>query len=420
MRNDNYRDGEAALVLVESFAVSITNSASLRHKILYLLSTNALADPLRRLLNLNKNASFNRSSHDHKDRCPHSYAERQILLRRKICIMLLKTSFFSQHDTLSLDQSTAAALLDTIADEERTYPACQSYTNTSHSRTPALVSLFETGSTPCSTAESDLWRHRVKKQLAQNAEYQYQGIIRTMEDICQDLERRCNEVEAPLRDEKAKSMKLHAELDESRLRVAKLSSQTHEQSLVLEGIEGEKSELLARVADLEHEQNDLFGRAEDLRQELSKAYQQAEDADRNRIKELRELELVQAAVVAEKDEILEAQDRINKDSKARNDQLEEDAVELRAKVSIHQDKIGHLEATVSEQQTELRSANTVIGEKQDTLDHLEKLLDRSDTERGNLQAEVGFSQHVLHGSCSRKQDHPPVRRLSRLASRAGG
>lgn len=389
MRNDNSRDLEAALVLVESFAVSITNWASLRHKILYLLSTNALADPLRRFLNLNKSGSFNRSSDDHNDRCPHSYAEQQILLRRKICIILLKTSFFSQHDTLSLDQSTASALLDTIADEERTYPACQSSTSISHSRTPALVSLFETGSTPCSTAESDLWRHRVKNQLAQNAEYQYQGIIRTMEDICQDLERRCNEVEAPLRDEKAKSMKLHAEMDESRLLVAKLSSHTHEQSLVLEGIEGEKSELLARVADLEHEQNDLFGRAEDLHQELSKAYQQAEDADRNRIKELRELELVQAAVIAEKDEILEAQDRKNKDSKARNDQLEEDAVELRAKVSNHQDKIGHLEATVSEQQTELRSANTVIGEKQDTLDRLEKLLNRSDTDRGNLQTEVG-------------------------------
>ncbi|KAL8655097.1 MAG: hypothetical protein Q9226_003173 [Calogaya cf. arnoldii] len=379
------RDIEAAIVLVESFAVSVTSSTTTRHKILYLLSTNALADPLRRFVSLHKNGSFDQSSDGHKDRCPHSYTERQHLLRQKICTMLLKTSFFSQHDTLSLDQSTASALLDTIVGHAKTYLACQSNTNVSHSRTPALVSLFETGSTPCSATE---WRVRVKNELSQNAEYQYQGIVRTMEDVCQDLERRCKEVEAPLRDEKARSMKLQAELDESRLRVANLSSHTHEQSLVLEGIEREKSELLARIADLEHEHNELFGRTEDLRQELGKAIEQAEDADRNRSKNIREFELVQAAVVAEKDEILEAQERKNKDSKAREDQLEEDVMKLRANVSMHQNKIGHLEATISEQQTELRSAHILINEKQDTLDRLDELLDHSRTDRGNLQTEV--------------------------------
>ncbi|KAL8854915.1 MAG: hypothetical protein Q9221_000422 [Calogaya cf. arnoldii] len=386
--NASSRDIEAAIVLVESFAVSVTSSASTRHKILYLLSTNALADPLRRFLSLHKNGFFDQSSDGHKDRCPQSYTERQHLLRQKICTMLLKTSFFSRHDALSLDQSTASALLDTIAGHGNTYPACQSNTNVSHSRTPALVSLFETGSTPCSATESDFWRVRVKNELSQNAEYQYQGIVRTMEDVCQDLERRCKEVEAPLQDEKAKSMKLQAELDESRLRVANLSSHTHEQSLILEGVEGEKSELLARIADLEQEQNELFGRTEDQRQELDKAIEQAEDADRNRSKEIREFELVQAAVVAEKDEILEAQERKNKDSKAREDQLENDVMELRANVSIHQNKIGHLEATISEQQIELRSAHILLDEKQDTLDRLEELLDRSGTDRGNLQTEV--------------------------------
>ncbi len=391
VRSDDPYDMEAALVLVESFAVSISTSASLRHKVLYLVSTNALADPLRRFLNLNKSRFSDRGSQNHKDRCPHSYAERQISLQRKICMMLIKTSFFSQHDTLSLDQSTASALLDIIAGKDRTYPTCQIDTNVGQSRTPASVSLFESGSTPCSTAESDLWRHRVKKELAQNAEYQYQGIIRTMDDVCQDLERRCNEVEAPLRDEKAKSMKLHAELDESRVRFAKLSSHTHEQSLILEGIEGEKSELLARVAEVEHAQNELVGRTEDLRQELSKAIEQAEDTDRNRIKEIRELELVQAATVAEKEEILEAQDHTNRDSKALNDQLEKDSAELRAEVSTNQDRIVHLEATVSEQQTELRSANAIIGEKQATSDRLKELLDCSGKDRESLQTEVGFS-----------------------------
>ncbi|KAL8864369.1 MAG: hypothetical protein Q9198_009910, partial [Flavoplaca austrocitrina] len=221
-----------------------------------------------------------------------------------------------------------------------------------------------------------------------NAEYQYQGVIRTVEDICQDLERRCIEVEAPLRDEKAKSTKLHTELEASRLQVAQLLAHTHEQSLILEGIEGEKSELLARVADLEHEQNELSGRSEELRNQLAKAIQQAEDADRIRIKEVRDLELVQAAVVAERDEILEAQERKDKDSRARNEGLEEEMAELQAKGHVHRDNMRRLEATISEQQTEICSMNTLMSEKQKSLARLEDLLDNAKTESSNLQIEV--------------------------------
>ncbi|KAL8897797.1 MAG: hypothetical protein Q9192_002410 [Flavoplaca navasiana] len=251
-----------------------------------------------------------------------------------------------------------------------------------------LVSLFETGSTPCSSAESDLWRHRLRNELAQNAEYQYEGIIRTIEDVCQDLERRCIEVEAPLRDEKAKSTNLHTELESSKLQVAKLLAHTHEQSLILEGIEGEKSELLARVADLEHEENELSGRSEELRQQLAKAIQQAEDADRIRIKEVRDFELVQAAVVAERDEILEAQERKDKDSRARNDGLEEEMAELQAKGHVYRDNMRRLEATISEQQTEICSMNTLMSEKQKSLARLEDLLDNAKTESSKLQIEV--------------------------------
>ena len=273
------------------------------------------------------------------------------------------------------------------------------------------MSLFETGSTPCSSAESDLWRHRLRNELAQNVEYQYEGIIRTIEDVCQDLERRCIEVEAPLRDEKAKSTNLHTELEASRLQVAKLLALTHEQSLILNGIEAEKSELLVRVTDLEHKQNELSGRSEELRQQLANTIQQAEDTDRIRIKEVRDLELVQAAVVAERDDILETQERKDKDLRARNDGLEEEIAELQAKGHVHRDNVRCLEATISEQQTEICSMTTLISEKQNSLARLEDLLDNAKTEKSNLQIEVGFSQCLLRRSCLRKPGYPPVRHL---------
>ncbi|KAL8673584.1 MAG: hypothetical protein Q9168_001982 [Polycauliona sp. 1 TL-2023] len=401
--NDHFRETEAALVLVESLVVSITSSDLLRRKILYLISTNALADPLSRSLTLDKNAFSNRGSDPHKDRCPYSHAESQISLRRKFCMMLLKTSFYSQHDNLSLDPSTASAMLDTLAVAERTHPACRRPADVADSRPPTLVSLFEAGSTPCTSTQSDLWRHRIKNELVQNAEYQYQGVVRTMEDICQDLERRCNEVEAPLRDEQAKSASLYAELEKSKMQIAKLTSHTHEQSLILEGIEGEKSELLARMADMEQEQNEHSSRTEDLRQELDNAIQQHQDADRTHLEEMRELELIQAAVIADKDEMLEAQDRKDKDSKARTEQLEGEVMDLRTQVSRCQDAIGRLESTISEQQIKLSSANTLIGEKQDIMGRLENLLGCSSKEKSELQSEVGTSNGLYMVSTNTSQ-----------------
>ncbi|KAL8783977.1 MAG: hypothetical protein Q9213_004228 [Squamulea squamosa] len=388
MSDNILRDPEAAFALVEGFAIAVASSAPLRHKILYLLSTNTLADPLRRFLNLGKGISSGRASGDHNFRCPRSYAERRSLLRRKICTMFLKTSFYSQHNTLSLDSSTASALLDSIVDTERTLPACQIDTIAIKPRRAVPLSIFETENTPCSSAESELWRNHVKSELAQNADYQYQKVIRIMEDVCQDLERRCNEVEAPLRNEKAKSMNLHVELEESKLRMATISSQAHEQSLILEGIELEKSELVARVRDLEQEKTDLSSRMEDLRDEFAKSTRQAEDADHKNSKKIAELELMHAAVVAERDETHEAQDRKERDFKAQNNQLEADVGELRARVSAYQDDVIRLEATLSEQQVDLRSANTLICEKQNTMDCQEELLNRLETGNSELQNEV--------------------------------
>ncbi|KAL8772001.1 MAG: hypothetical protein Q9209_002666 [Squamulea sp. 1 TL-2023] len=397
-------DTEAALALVEGFAISVASSASLRYKILYLLSTNTLADPLRRFLKLGKGISFDYASDDHKIRCPYSCAERRLLLRRKICTMLLKTSFYFHHDTLSLDSSTASALLDSIVDTERTLPACRVVMNAIKPRRPVSLSIFETGNTPCSSAESDLWRKRVKSELAQNADYQYQKVIRIMEDVCQDLERRCNEVEAPLRDEKTKSTNLHAELEESKLHMAKISSHAHEQSLILEGIEREKSELVARVRDLEQEQTDLSSRMEDLRDELAKTTQQTEDADRNHRKKVEELELMHAAVVAERDETHEAQDRKERAYEAQNNQLEADVAELRAKVSGYQDDVVRLEATLSEQQIELCSANHLICEKQSTMDCQEELLNCLGTDKSQLQNEVTRLSNI-HQDLRAELDH---------------
>ncbi|KAL8679211.1 MAG: hypothetical protein Q9186_004508 [Xanthomendoza sp. 1 TL-2023] len=351
-----FRETEAALVLVESFTDCIVKSPSLRQKVLYLLSTNTVADPLHRFLNLETEDLWNKAHDNHKDVCSSAYTRKQILLWQKICSMFLKVAIFSQHDSLSLDPSMASALLDKTFSLEST--------------------RF--------VADVRDW----KSELAQNAEHQYNSIVRTMGDACRDLEIRCHEVEGPLREAQAKSARLRNDLDSSRARVAELTSRNHEQSLILEGIDEEKSELTAHVRDLKSEREELLVVRNSLQDRLDAAIQHAGDTERNRISETRDLELSHAAASAEKDEILEEQKHTELVLKVQIQDLEADAVELRAKASIKEEEVVRLEAVVKEQQILLSNASELASETQNTCSRQQEELNLLETDKHALEKEV--------------------------------
>ncbi|KAL8733647.1 MAG: hypothetical protein Q9166_002057 [cf. Caloplaca sp. 2 TL-2023] len=386
--NDALRDTEAALFSIECFTLSVVTSATMRQTLLYLLSTNALTEPIRQFLDLKNEALPKGVAHEHTDICPFHLLERQMLLRQKICALFLKASFFSQLDSLSLDSSTAVALLDKSTSLNNRPTLCQPYGLKCHSHKTAPISLFEAGSTPCAMASSEQWRAHIQNDLAQNAKHQHQRIIRTMGDVCRDLERRCDEVEGPLRNEQAKSAQLHNQLDESKLRITELESHSHEQSLVLDGIEQEKCELAAHLRGVENERADLCSQVEKSREELSKTTQDAQDADRNAMKEKRELELAHMAAIAEKDEDLELQYRKELASRARIKELEADVADLQAKASVNEEQIARLETTITEQQTALSEANALLNAKQQIVDLQQQTSNRLEADKHDLESEV--------------------------------
>ncbi|KAL8807394.1 MAG: hypothetical protein Q9182_000733 [Xanthomendoza sp. 2 TL-2023] len=366
------RDTEAALVLAETFSDCIVKSASLRQKILHLLSTSTLADHLNRFLQIDN--LWNKAYDNHEDICPSAYAEKQTLLWQKICSMFLKTAIFSQYDSLSLDSSMASALLDKTASLGRVKMVCQSF----KSRRPALLPILEAESTPCSMAGSELWRGRLKSELAQNADHQYQLIVRTMGDACRDLERRCHEVESPLREEQAKSARLQNDLDSSKARVAELVSRHHEQSLILEGIDED-------IKDLKSERDELLAETNFLQIRLDAAIKQAGDSERNRI---RELEFSHAATSAEKDELLEAHKHTERVLKVQIQGLEADAVELQAKASLVEEEVVHLEAVIKEQRLAISSASRLACEKQETCNRKQEEFDMLEADKHALQKQI--------------------------------
>ncbi|KAL8835143.1 MAG: hypothetical protein Q9170_003448 [Blastenia crenularia] len=378
---------DTALAIVGSFITSIEYSLLLRQKLLYLLSTNGLAEPLTQFLDSTQGIQPRGNDHDHDSFCPNLYIERLVDLQQKVCILFLKAALCSQQDNLSLDTSLATALLEKkIALNSRI--SCERLNRGIDSRKPTLVALFEARGTPHANGESQHWRERIKGDLAQNAEHQYQTIVRTMAETCRDLERRCMEVEHPLREEQAKSRQLHDKLEECRVRKTEIESQNHEQSLFLEGIEHEKSELMECVRQLENERDDLSSQVEGLKQALQEASEKAEEATENSTNRTKELELIHAAAMAEKDEELDAQYHSERETKTRMECLTVEIATLKNKVSVTSEEIRRLEAVTSEQGTALERARIVIDQKQAECTEQMELLDGLEAEKKDLQGQL--------------------------------
>lgn len=402
---------DTVLIIVESFTTAIEYSAPLRQKLLYSLSTNVLAEPLGRFLDLTRNPQL-RVKLDNEDaspiggrrhlalpssrsscpgdrldhECPY-HVERRIKLHQKICTLFLKTALLSQQDTVSLDTSLGSALLDGMV-AQLARLACYRYSKVKCSRKPAPVAIFETGSTPNSTGHSDRWTERIKIDLAHNADHQYQTIVRTMRETCHDLERRCNEVEGPLREEQTKSRQLYDELEVSKARVAELEGHNQEQSLFLDGIEHEKSELMKHVRSLENECEGLSSQVEGLREELDVAAQKAEDATQCGKDKANELELLHAAAIVEKDETLEVQHHLERELKIKLERLEASAADMSAKAMISGKELARLEAMTVDRRTALNQANMTIDEKQAECKEYKDLVDLLEIERSDLRSQV--------------------------------
>ncbi|KAL8708246.1 MAG: hypothetical protein Q9220_006823 [cf. Caloplaca sp. 1 TL-2023] len=379
---------DTALTLVESFLAAAPKSTSLRKKVLYLLSTDCLREPLRHFLNMHKEESRKGADLGHSDICPYVFVERRALLSQKICTLLIKTAILSQHDDLSLDPDVASALLAKMTSLALKSITCDEFTDIRRPRIPPSLSVIEMSNTPCSSASSEQWKARVKNDLVRNADHQYQTIVRTMGDVCQDLERRCNEIERPLRDEQARASQLLSELEESQKARAELESRNEEQRLIMEGIEQEKKEVVLIVEELRREQEDLWSQIEGSRKEFHMALEQISVVTQKGASEVKELQLFHASAIAEKEDLLEAQLHAETALKTRIDDLELAAADFRSKASTTNVELLRLQETCSVQQTSLENAQSVVHGKNDEIDQQQRLLSSLEVEKVELQSRV--------------------------------
>lgn len=217
------------IALLSALAEKITVSMPLRKAILCSLSTDALSTPLRVLINTNCREELNnRSDCTNSDVCSIALLRTQRELSRTLCILLLTGGLHVDiaEDIERLRPSLGTALLLTLS-QLSTYTGANDNQCTMESMTsfPTQMPLIlEATATPGTHITSHDWRSRLLSELTRDAAKQHTGIVSTLGEICRDLERRCEGVEKPLKEEQARCESLSKELGEAKERERRLEA----------------------------------------------------------------------------------------------------------------------------------------------------------------------------------------------------
>ncbi|KAH7078824.1 hypothetical protein BKA63DRAFT_408352 [Paraphoma chrysanthemicola] len=244
----------------------------------------------------------------------HANSQHQALLSATIS-MLLVLALTVQLGSQTLPINLTMALIE----KQRQLPLeATQCLHVSKAAEASALSLFQQNNTPYTGAPLQDWRGRLKSELESQGAYQRDSIVRSVAQICQDLEARCNTAEEPLLHEQQRSQKLERVVAELNARVLLLESEATDSRFHLEGLEDEKLNLF-------DEKERLSTKVEELQADLLDASRHLADISRKHQADLhaKDLEL-QSMALSHEESLRSKRDQL--------DAQEKSVSELRRKV----------------------------------------------------------------------------------------
>lgn len=265
------------------------------------------------------------------------------------------------------------------------------------------ISLFQQESTPFTGQHLQDWRHRLKSELESQNSYQRDSVVRSVAQICQDLEMRCNTVEEPLRREKARSRELEQRVEELSEQVTSLESQAADDRFHLDGLEDEK-------LGLADEKERVSAKLDELRMRFEEANRNADEALHNTREEFNARELDLRSTILNHEEQLQTREGTIRELNgtlinARNS-LEHTEEELRALGERYEDLQTRLCETSrqldDEREAKFRQSEEILGLKERCI-NLELQLQTTESEREAITGQLSDLQ-VSHQELRQSSD----------------
>jgi SepF-like predicted cell division protein (DUF552 family) len=369
-------------------------STSFQQKILLAFSTKEIYEALHQFVNSRLSISNISVGHCELNICPQVYVEARRRLHEYICEMLLKTEFQVLADGVRLDVTMGLALLEKRNTIPSTMPPCEYHGLSLSSVSMAPTSLLEAVSTPQTLTSSRNWRPRLFKELTRDAKYQYESVVKMVGDICQDLERRCDEAERPFRAKQVKNSDLEFELQTSQARLVELESQVLEGTQVSERLELDRDHLQGQVQTFEQRVQILCGRLAELEQESHEAKKEAKSAAEAAREMAKQQELTHLASMTGKDELLDEQGVKLVDLEARASDLESKLSALHLQEVHSKENVARLEKMVDAGNQVIGQVKATVASKEADVDRLVVLEATLKSENQGLKIEV-CDVHIL-------------------------
>jgi chromosome segregation ATPase len=176
------------------------------------------------------------------------------------------------------------ALVTALINKQRKLPAvtrqCQCAHSSDSSRHPP-ISLFQQASTQYAGQHLQDWSERLSSELASQSLYQRDAIVRSVTQICGDLEARCNTVEEPLRKEKEKSTAFEAQAYQLNQEIESLQARLVDDGYHLQGLEKDLDDTREERDRLEQEKLEIFEEKERKCARLQEVESFLEESNRN-------------------------------------------------------------------------------------------------------------------------------------------
>jgi hypothetical protein len=264
---------KSSTILVDALAAEIPTCSALRSNILLAISSEDLREAAHSFLGV----SAAEASQTNTRINPSSETTSSILHRNlasAVTSLLLTSALAARSDEAGLDQRLSAALVNKQR-QLTLFPASNTHAHLTNMSQPS-VSIFEQACTQAASHPQD-WRERISSELERHNSYQRDTIVRAVSQICQDLESRCDNVEAPLRQERQKVKELEVKVGDLTKRIKDLEAEALDRNLVIDGLEDERAQVEADLDQAEESNRVMSAAMEQVKEDLADATRRAEE-----------------------------------------------------------------------------------------------------------------------------------------------
>ncbi|KAF2752041.1 hypothetical protein M011DRAFT_454887 [Sporormia fimetaria CBS 119925] len=366
-------------ILVESLTTVIPTSPALSSQISIALSSPDLQRAIQTILDVaSKIQSFKEQF---------SCAGSDSLLRRDIISqmisMLLTSILTSPSGQSQIPRPVATALIN--AQQNLTKVPITVHCNHRKADVRTTVPLFEQQCTPSTGAYQRDWRGLLTSELERQNVYQRESVLRSVAQICESLESRCNNVEEPLRREEEKVRSCKAEISQLREQVHTLGTEMTDLQQYTDGLE---TELGASNED----RDNISAKLADLKAEMAHAARQANETLRVAQEQHATLEeQLRSAIFTNEEEIHSLREELEMSNKRISDlefQLEHEHGKFNSLRELHKTltiKCDALQSGLDEERRAIADRENTIIELTTSAQTLEAQLSMA---RGNAEASI--------------------------------